>query len=316
MANPAINYLKQGLLLLSFALIWNCAGRKSPQTTISNPIYLNKEAEVSIQYEYDVVTLTAPIEIKESSPTAYKLGLFKRSHPAEPFIEKVFFPGEPIKIVLPRNVFDTEELGNRAVLTPFGSDFNPLEHLFSLTEEEELTLPPFIIKPPPAILKIYCFSRGDSLPIAEALISVVDEEGQPKIFNTDSTGYARVETSRPGVDDDVKISVDTQGKTPPWLGRIMLNSEGRGEKTIWLGSYPETDSSGVVYTVISDLVPLRRGPENGSESIFLLSEGDRITVTKISGDRVFGSTEVYIEAHANPVKFSGWVLKKFLKVYE
>ncbi len=65
-----------------------------------------------------------------------------------------------------------------------------------------------------------------------------------------------------------------------------------------------------VYTVNKDLTPFRKGPENGSDVLFLLNSGDQLAISRVAGDRLYGRVRVYLDKQKNYNYFSGWVLSK------
>ncbi len=260
-----------GIILgLTILALGGCSGSKKP--AIIEPILLKGEAEVSIRYTYDVVTLTAPVRLVHSTPTAFRFGIYQRVRPGEPFIERVFFPGEPIQVILPRAIFSSDTLGNIAVLDPMGGNFRRLEQLFTLGSSPEQILVPFVVKSAPHILKLFVLKRIDERPISHAEVIVSDGKSILGYGITDSLGYTRIEVERAENSREfLRVSVRTGGDYPPWSGNVPLTDKATVEKTVWLGTSTNKQNGGVFYKVVTDLVPLREGPENGSPAIFFLS---------------------------------------------
>lgn len=305
-----------GIILgLTFLTLGGCSGSKKP--VIIEPILLEREAEVSIRYYYDVITLTAPVRIVHTTPTAFRFGLYQRVRPAEPFIERVFFPGEPIQVILPRAIFSSDTLGNMAVLDPMGGNYRRLEQLFTLASSPEQILVPFVVKSSPHILKIFVLKRIDERPVSQAEVVVSDGKSIFGSGITDSLGYTRIEIERAeNPREFLRVSVRTGGDYPPWSGNVPLTDKATVEKTVWLGTSTDKENGGVFYKVVTDLVPLREGPENGASTIFFLSTGDRVYVTRVAGDRLYGTVEVFTSDPNVSREFSGWVLNKFVQVVE
>ena len=65
-----------------------------------------------------------------------------------------------------------------------------------------------------------------------------------------------------------------------------------------------------IYKVVKDLSPFRKGPENGSETLFLLNIGDLVSVNKVAGDRMFGKVRIDLYEKQSFNYFEGWVLSK------
>jgi len=65
-----------------------------------------------------------------------------------------------------------------------------------------------------------------------------------------------------------------------------------------------------IYSVIADHAPFREGPENASEVLFLLSEGEQLAISKVAGDRLFGRVRIFSDKEKMYHYFSGWILSK------
>ena len=60
----------------------------------------------------------------------------------------------------------------------------------------------------------------------------------------------------------------------------------------------------------TDLAPFREGPENGSNVLFLLNNGEQLAISKVAGDRLYGRVRIYLDKQKNYNYFSGWILSK------
>ena len=76
----------------------------------------------------------------------------------------------------------------------------------------------------------------------------------------------------------------------------------------------QVDEGVSIYKVVKELSPLRKGPENGSETLFLLNSGDLIAVNKVAGDRVYGRVRIDLYNKQSFKYFEGWVLNKDIKL--
>jgi len=56
---------------------------------------------VKIPLESKTLILSSNVELFDVNPTAYRISVYPRSRPVEPYMTKVFFPEEPIQIILP-----------------------------------------------------------------------------------------------------------------------------------------------------------------------------------------------------------------------
>ena len=80
-----------------FLIIISLGLAQDDSTAIVTPDILKSQ-------EAETVTISASVKLIDVRPTAYRLSLYPRSHPTESFIQKLYFPGEPIQIILPANI--------------------------------------------------------------------------------------------------------------------------------------------------------------------------------------------------------------------
>ena len=249
---------------------------------------LNVETfEISKSQEAEIVTISAIINIIDTAPTAYRFSIYERSHSAEPFFQKLFFPGEPIQIVLPINILSPDSLGNIAKLEPLGGKYSIQYRMFNKVNSG---------KPIPNC-KIEAFQNGILLSYS----------------NSDSLGYSRLRVPlKRDIDYPIIISINTEGKFQLYKRGVNI-IEGTSEKIIELSSL-KLDKGEAIYNVMQDLVPFRVGPENGSSVLFLLNLGDQVVVSKVAGDRLFGRVKVFLEMQEKYKNVNGWILHKHVTI--
>ena len=262
--------------------------------------------------ESKVVEISATISYDSFEPRAFKLSLFPRKSPSEVYISRMFFPGDSIQIILPYNILSEDTLGNIASLEPVGGSYEKLYRLFTKSKEK-IDLGNFRIKIKSDIIKLSLIDGFDFKPISKALLQI--SSSSQIIFSamSDSMGYTRL---RIPINRDnttpVVLRVDTDGRYPPWQENLEI-PKGVSSKTIPL--YPMQVDEGVsIYKVVKELSPLRKGPENGSETLFLLNSGDLIAVNKVAGDRVYGRVRIDLYNKQSFKYFEGWVLNKDIKL--
>jgi len=310
-----INKYFPALFAVLFFLVLESCSRSKP-ALVTQPILLNQGPEISIKYEYDVVTINIPVIVLEDQPTAYRFSIHSRNNPSELFIERLFFPEDTKQVVLPRNIFSTDSLGNVAVLEAMGGDFEKLVQLFTLSQSPAQELETFRVRITRDILKLSIFSRAEMKPLSLVQVQVQTEAGL--ILNqglTDSLGFVRIELLRAEENaNPLKITIDTQGLYPIWKREILIPETGILNQNILLGSLRTLEEGVVIYKVIQDLSPLREGPENGAASKFLLAVGDKFYASKVAGDRLFGEVEVFIGDSQQSTFFQGWILKNLVEL--
>ena len=125
----------------------------------------------------------------------------------------------------------------------------------------------------------------------------------------DSMGYTRVRVpvSRK-IEDEVIMLINTNGLFPIWTESFIV-PKGLSEKTVKLSKLNLLKGESI-YSVITDLAPFRKGPENGSDVLFLLNEGEQLAISKVAGDRLYGRVRIYLEKQKSYNYSSGWILSK------
>jgi hypothetical protein len=242
--------------------------------------------------ESKVVLISATIELGKNSPSAFKLSLFKRKSPSEIFISRMFFPGDSIQIILPENILSEDTLGNIASLEPIGGSYEKLYRLFTRSVEN-IDLGNFKIKIKSDIIKLSLINGINFKPISMASLQV--SSNSKIIFSaiSDSMGYTRLRI--PVNRDNLEISKGISSKTIPL--------------------YPiQADEGASIYKVVKELTPLRKGPENGSETFFFLNIGELIAVNKVAGNRMYGRVRIDLYDKQSFEYFEGWVSSNDIKL--
>ena len=253
------------------------------------------------------VTITTEVNVIDAKPTAYRMSYYPRNHPAEPYITKLFFPGEKMQVVIPEGILSDDTLGNIARLEPLGGKYDVQYRMFN-KGKGDIVLKPFSIRYISDIIKMKIIDSNENA-VPSAKIKVTQAGKLLTHAITDSLGYTRVRipVSR-NLEHEVIISIITDGLFPTWTENYFVPN-GYSNKTIQLSAL-ELLKGESIYTVNTDLAPFRKGPENGSDVLFFLNNGEQLAISKVAGDRLYGRVRVYLDKQKNYNYFSGWVLSK------
>ena len=275
---------------------------------------LQQNSSSSKSVEAKIVIISARLSVGNYSPTAYRFTLFPRNRPSEVFISRMFFPDDTIQVVLPENVLDSNTLGNIASFQPIGGAYETIYRLFSKSSGT-IDLGDFEILPKTDIIKLNIIDGIDFSPVPHALVNIFQSGAIISSTIMDSMGYARL---RIPVDrhkeDPINILIETEGRYPSWQGSIEV-PEGISNRTIQLYRLNIIDGE-ALYSVVNDLTPFRKGPENGSEILFFLNQGDQIVINKVAGDRLFGRVRIDLYEKQSSNFFQGWILSKNVKLLD
>ena len=305
MRNP-VKTIRNFLLFLCITII----PAQEDSTVVDSTLYREK----IVVGESETVVINATVNPINIAPTAYRYSIYPRNHPAEPFMQKLFFPGEEIQIILPANILNTDSLGNVAKLEPLGDNYDHQYRMFNAAVGE-INLTAFVILGPSDIMKLTVLDAETGNPIGNSNIRVTQNGEILSNTQTDTSGYVRVRIPVKRIQDEpVMVSIDTDGRFPTWKGNMDI-AEGIFEKTVTISTL-KLGPGDTIYEVIDSMVPFREGPENGAVSLFLLNEGDQVVISKVAGDRLFGRVRIYLDKQGIYRNISGWILGKHLNRIE
>jgi|TARA_B100001142_G_scaffold52465_1_gene50261 hypothetical protein len=266
--------------------------------------------EITKSQESKTVSITAIVNTIETNPTAYRFSVYARSKSAEPFIQKLFFPNEPIQIILPLDILSSDTLGNIAKLEPLGDKYSIQYRMFN-KQDNEIKLTLYEVLKPADILKLTILNKESKKPVSNVNTLAFQNGELLSSSKSDSLGYSRLRIPLNREKDiPINILIDTDGKFQLYRREIVIK-EGTSEEIIMLSSL-KLEIGETVYQVIDDLVPFREGPENGSSVLFFLNSGDQVVVSKVAGDRLFGRVNVFLEMQGRYKNVNGWILHKYV----
>lgn len=266
--------------------------------------------EITKSQESKTVSITAIVNTIETNPTAYRFSVYARSKSAEPFIQKLFFPNEPIQIILPLDILSSDTLGNIAKLEPLGDKYSIQYRMFN-KQDNEIKLTLYEVLKPADILKLTILNKESKKPVSNVNTLAFQNGELLSSSKSDSLGFSRLRIPLNREKDiPINILIDTDGKFQLYRREIVIK-EGTSEEIIMLSSL-KLEIGETVYHVIDDLVPFREGPENGSSVLFFLNSGDQVVVSKVAGDRLFGRVNVFLEMQGRYKNVNGWILHKYV----
>ena len=266
--------------------------------------------EITKSQESKTVSITAIVNTIETNPTAYRFSVYARSKSAEPFIQKLFFPNEPIQIILPLDILSSDTLGNIAKLEPLGDKYSIQYRMFN-KQDNEIKLTLYEVLKPADILKLTILNKESKKPVSNVNTLAFQNGELLSSSKSDSLGYSRLRIPLNREKDiPINILIDTDGKFQLYRREIVIK-EGTSEEIIMLSSL-KLEIGETVYQVIDDLVPFREGPENGSSVLFFLNSGEQVVVSKVAGDRLFGRVNVFLEMQGRYKNVNGWILHKYV----
>ena len=292
-----VKHYKNYITIFLFANLLLSQASLSPETLEADSVKKPLESKTLI--------LSSNVELFDVDPTAYRISVYPRSRPAEPYMTKVFFPEEPIQIILPSDILSKDSLGNVFKIEPLGSNLDPQFRFFD-SSEEDIKITTFKVVKPTDRLKILVLDANSMQSIPNAKVTLFQNGIVYLNAVTDSMGYlpGRIPKDR-DMTSPVNITVDTGDRYSLWQESFIV-PKGENEKEILL-SKSEIEKGESIYYAVDDYSPLRLGPENGSQVLFFLNRKDEIAISKVAGSRLYGRTRVYLSDKGLYQNIFGWV---------
>lgn len=179
-----VNKVKVNILIITLLHLhfWGCSYFQT--ATYPNPILIEDNDQVYIRYEFAEKRIIGTVESGNYQPEAYIFAIFHRGDLEAPIIQKMFFPGDTLELLVAENHLNAAFDGNLAVLKSFGGDFQQEEITFSYSGEDKIKLPPFQLHKVPyyyvkqTIHRVEGFSYSDHIDSVEILFARMIEGQQ------------------------------------------------------------------------------------------------------------------------------------------
>ena len=299
--HPMVN-LRSKLKIFIFILLFTNICFSQEEASIQDSINTTEKIEAR------TVTIKTKVRVVDVSPTAYRISYYPRTRQAEPYITKMFFPGEKMEVVIPEDILNPDSLGNVVRLEPLGGEYEVQYRMFNKAKDT-IDLHPFLVTYVSDIIKLNIIDGATGNPVSFGKIEVTQSGKLLTQTIADSMGYTRVRVPvYRNIENEIVMSINTNGLFPTWTDSFIL-PRGLSEKTVNLSRLTLLKGESI-YSVVTDHVPFRQGPENASEVLFFLNEGEQLAVSKVAGDRLFGRVRIYLEKQKTYHYFSGWILAK------
>ncbi|HIC38366.1 MAG TPA: hypothetical protein EYO79_02730 [Candidatus Marinimicrobia bacterium] len=111
--------------------------------TYPTPILITDNKHVYVRYQFNEIRILGSVEPGKYDPHAYIFAVFHRAALDAPIIQRMFFPGDTLELIIAENHLNAFPHGNIAVLKAIGDDFQQEEISFSYGGKDEIVLPQF-----------------------------------------------------------------------------------------------------------------------------------------------------------------------------
>ena len=298
---------------LSFGLVvllcFSCAQFRGPK--YPEIIYNNKQPLISVKYEYGEIQIILPLQYDGDIPDNILFKVFAKADTLNPIISLLQEAPSEFRTTLPQGSLDITEETNLIKMIPQDENFDPVSVRFKGIGFGRIVLPPKIIRSGQLIISGKTFLKNDASILPKVKVSIKDSEGV--IFTTSSNDSGFYQIAIPGesrFSENLRIVVGENLIFKPLSEKLLFDSSRKLKINALLG--PSRAMRGPLYITEKNNVHFKKGPDIGAEILFLLNQGEVVSVDRITPGSYHGSIEVQISGGKN-IMMEGWVNRADLR---
>ena len=295
-----------GLVLFLYVSCAQFRGPKYPEI-----IYNNKQPLISVKYEYGEIQIILPIQYDGDIPENILFKVFAKADTMNPVIS--FLQEAPIEFrtTLPQGSLDITEKTNLIKIIPQDENFDPVSVRFKGIGFGRIVLPPKLIRSGQLIISGKTSLKNDASILPKVKVAIKDSEDV--IFTTSSNDSGFYQIAIPGesrFSENLRIVVGEDLIFKPFSQKLIFKNSRKLKINALLG--PSRALRGPLYITEKSNVHFKKGPDIGAEILFLLNQGEVISVDRITPGSYHGFLEVEVEGGEN-VMMEGWINRTDLK---
>ena len=295
-----------GLVLFLYVSCAQFRGPKYPEI-----IYNNKQPLISVKYEYGEIQIILPIQYDGDIPENILFKVFAKADTMNPVIS--FLQEAPIEFrtTLPQGSLDITEKTNLIKIIPQDENFDPVSVRFKGIGFGRIVLPPKVIRSGQLVISGKTSLKNDASILPKVKVAIKDSEDV--IFTTSSNDSGFYQIAIPGesrFSENLRIVVGEDLIFKPFSQKLIFKNSRKLKINALLG--PSRALRGPLYITEKSNVHFKKGPDIGAEILFLLNQGEVISVDRITPGSYHGFLEVEVEGGEN-VMMEGWINRTDLK---
>ena len=306
-----LNILKKllpGFLLM--IIFYGCSPFKGP--IYPEIIYNNRQPLISVTYEYGEIKLILPLKYDGAVPDNILFKIFAQGDTLHPILSILQEAPKEFLAYLPQGVLDIQNNTNIIKIIPQDTNFDPLTVRFKGIRFGRLTLPRKTITMGQLVISGTTYlNKNDSL-IGGASISLQSYDNKINTTSSNQSGYFQI--AIPGeykYAEHLRIVAGENLIFKPFIQKLDFTQSRKLKLKIGLG--PSGSMKEPLYMTNKNNVHFRNGPEIGSKTLFLLKEGEVVSVDKVTPGEYFGFIEVALD-DKKLVQLDGWVNRTDLRL--
>ena len=302
-------YFYNLLFVLVVLLYFSCAQFRGPK--YPEIIYNNKQPLISVKYEYGEIQIILPIQYDGEIPENILFKVFAKADTMNPIISLLQEAPSEFRTTLPQGSLDITEKTNLIKIIPQDKNFDPVSVRFQGIGFGRIVLPPKVIRSGQLIISGKTSLKNDASILPKVKVAIKDSEDV--VFTTSSNDSGFYQIAIPGefrFSENLRIVVGEDLVFKPFSQKLIFKNSRKLKINALLG--PSRALRGPLYITEKSNVHFKKGPDVGAEILFLLNQGEVISVDRITPGSYHGFLEVEVEGGEN-VMIEGWVNRIDLK---
>ena len=302
---------KQIIFLASTLIIFEgCTSFKGP--LYPDIIFNNRQPLISVTYEYGEIQLILPIRYDAAVPDNILFKVFAQGDTLHPVISILQEAPKEFLAYLPQGVLDINSNTNLIKIIPQDKDFDPINVRFKGIRFGRIVLPPKTVRIGQLIVSgKTTLNHNDSI-LSGVDISLQNFDNMIHTTRSNESGYYQI--AIPGeykFAEHLRIVAGENLIFNPFAKKLDFSISRKVNLNISLG--PSGEMIEPLYMTNRNNVHFRDGPDIGSETLFLLKEGEVISVDRVTPGEYYGSIEVELDGNKR-IKMEGWINRSDLRL--
>ena len=294
---------------LVFFLYFSCAQFRGPK--YPEIIYNNKQPLISVKYEYGEIQIILPLQYDGDIPENILFKVFAKADTMNPIISILQEAPNEFRTALPQGSLDFTAKTNMIKIIPQDENFDPVSVRFKGIGFGRIVLPSKIIRSGQLVISGKTFLKNDASILPKVKVAIKDSEDV--LFNTFSNDSGFYQIAIPGesrFSENLRIVVGENLIFKPLSKKLTFENLRKLKINALLG--PSRAMRGPLYITEKSNVHFKKGPDIGAEILFLLNQGEVVSVDRITPGSYHGFIEVEINGGKN-IMMEGWVNRSDLK---
>ena len=306
-----MNKIRQISFTIYLVILFSgCSSFKGP--LYPDIIYNNRQPLISVTYEYGEIQLILPLRYDAAVPDNILFKVFAQGDTVRPIISILQEAPKEFLAYLPQGVLDIQNSTNLIKIIPQDKNFDPITVRFKGISFGRIVLPPKTLRIGQLVVSGNTYLNKNDSTISNVDVSIQNFDNL--IYTTRSNASGFYQLAIPGeyrFAEHLRVVAGENLIFKPFTKKLDFSNNRKLKLEIGLG--PSKEMVEPLYMTNKDNVHFREGPDIGSETLFLLKEGEVISVDRVTPGEYFGFIEVLLDEN-RIVKMEGWINRSDLRL--